>query len=84
MANTQRTTSQEVAAEGGPTQQPPEPDLTTVATPDDGRPAYRVVGPHAVFGVEPGGIVKPDVTRDQLSVLLGAGHIALDNGPAPA
>lgn len=59
------------------------PAAETVPDPGDSE-RYRVVGPHAVFGVEPGELVKPDVTREQLLALLGGGHIVLETtGPKP-
>jgi hypothetical protein len=38
--------------------------------------SWRVVGKHAVLGVEPGGVIEQEVPAVQAAALVAGGHIA--------
>ncbi len=44
---------------------------------------YRVVGAHAVYGVEPGEVFEADLSEWQERVLIEGGHIRPVGEPVP-
>lgn len=44
---------------------------------------YRVVGPHAVHGVKPGGLVKLRLSEVREDALVKGGHLRLHVPPKP-
>ncbi|PRH79404.1 hypothetical protein C6N75_09990 [Streptomyces solincola] len=53
-----------------PAIQPPRPEK-----PEPGVHAYKVVGPHAVDGVQPGDTVELELTEEQEQIMVDAGHL---------
>lgn len=40
-----------------------------------GEKEYKVVGPHPVWGTEPGGVISLNLTAEQEDFYVGGGHL---------